>query len=175
MTAKFFADSNVVLYTIGKDPRKTEIARAILARRPVISTQVVNESINVCLRKLSFAREQAYVFGRAVMDRSEVLAVDEPTLDRAAALAIRHQLSHWDALIYCRCAARGLRHPLFRRPAAWATVRGWIACGESVHHIEQRDKKCRIRYVSRDAFSELHKHSCNARKVLVLQWPRWSV
>ena len=99
MTAKFFADSNVVLYTIGKDPRKAEIARTILARRPVISTQVVNESINVCLRKLSFAREQAYTFGRAVMDRSEVLAVDEATLDRAAALAIRYQLSHWDALI----------------------------------------------------------------------------
>ena len=99
MTAKFFADSNVVLYSIGKDPRKAEIARAIIARRPVISTQVVNESINVCLRKLSFAREQAYAFGRAVMDRSEVLAVDEHTLDRAAALAIRYQLSHWDALI----------------------------------------------------------------------------
>ena len=99
MTEKFFADSNIVLYTIGKDPRKAEIARGILARRPVISTQVVNESINVCLRKLSFSREQAYAFGRLVMDRTEVLAVDEPTLDKAAALAIRYQLSHWDALI----------------------------------------------------------------------------
>ena len=107
MTAQFFADSNVVLYSIGKDPRKAEIARAIIARRPVIGTQVVNEAISVCLRKLSFARVQAYTFGRAVMDRSEVLAVDEPTLDRAAALAIRYQLSHWDALIIAAAVLGG--------------------------------------------------------------------
>jgi predicted nucleic acid-binding protein len=33
------------------------------------------------------------------MDRTEVLSLDESTVDQAAALAIRYQLSHWDALI----------------------------------------------------------------------------
>jgi predicted nucleic acid-binding protein len=60
MTAKSFADSNVVLYTIGKDVRKADI-------------QVVNECVSVCLRKLSFTREYAYAFARTLMDRTEVL------------------------------------------------------------------------------------------------------
>ena len=99
MTAKSFADSNVVLYTIGKDARKATIARGLIAGQPAISVQVVNECVSVCLRKLSFSREQAYAFARTLMDRTDVLALDEAAIDQAATLAIRYQLSHWDALI----------------------------------------------------------------------------
>jgi predicted nucleic acid-binding protein len=99
MTAKSFADSNIVLYTIGKDARKAIIARALLAKHQAVSVQVVNECVSVCLRKLSFTREQAYEFARTLMDRTDVLSLDESTVDQAARLAIRYQLSHWDALI----------------------------------------------------------------------------
>jgi predicted nucleic acid-binding protein len=99
MTEKSFVDSNVVLYTIGKNVRKAEIARGLVAERPTLSTQVVNECVSVCLRKLAFTREEAYAFAHTLMDRSVVLPVDEATVDRAGTLAIRHQLSHWDALI----------------------------------------------------------------------------
>jgi predicted nucleic acid-binding protein len=58
-----------------------------------------NECVSVCLRKLLFTREQAYAFARTLMDRTEVLPLDESTVDQAAVLAIRYQLSHWDALI----------------------------------------------------------------------------
>jgi predicted nucleic acid-binding protein len=107
MTAKSFVDTNVVLYTIGKDARKADIARGLVGAQPAISTQVVNESINVCLRKLSFTRETAYAFGRTLMDQAVVLPVDEATLDRAAAVAIRYQLSHWDALIVASALLAG--------------------------------------------------------------------
>jgi len=40
------------------------------------------------------------------MDRTEVLSVDESTIDQAAALAIRYQLSHWDALVAAALLAR---------------------------------------------------------------------
>jgi predicted nucleic acid-binding protein len=99
MTAKSFADSNVVLYTIGKDARKAAIAPKLLADSQAVSVQVVNECVSVCLRKLSFTREQAYAFARTLMDRTEVVSMDESTLDQAAALGIRYQLSHGDALI----------------------------------------------------------------------------
>ena len=107
MTEKCFVDTNVVLYTIGKDARKADIARKLVAARPTVSTQVVNESISVCLRKLSFEREKAYAFGRTLMDQSEVLALDEATLDRAAAVAMRYQLSHWHALIVASALLAG--------------------------------------------------------------------
>lgn len=107
MTAKSFVDSNVVLYTIGKDVRKAKIARELVAAEPAASTQVVNECVSVCLRKLSFTREQAYAFARTLMDRTEVLPLDEATIDRAAAVAIRYQLSHWDALIVASALIAG--------------------------------------------------------------------
>jgi predicted nucleic acid-binding protein len=78
-----------------------------LARNPRLAPQVVNESISVCLRKLSFTREKAYAFGRTVMDQTEVLALDEATIDRAAAVATRYQLSHWDALIVASALLAG--------------------------------------------------------------------
>ena len=99
MTAKCFADTNIVLYTIGQDQRKSSIARSILAAHPVISTQVINEAINVCLRKLDFDREKAYAFADSIMKFTEVLPVDELTVRKSADLAIRYQLSNWDALI----------------------------------------------------------------------------
>jgi predicted nucleic acid-binding protein len=41
------------------------------------------------------------------MDRTEVLSLDEFTVDQAAVLAIRYQLSHWDALIVAAALLAG--------------------------------------------------------------------
>ena len=107
MTAKCFADTNVVLYTIGKNSRKAEIARGILAARPVVSAQVIKEAINACLRKLGFERTKAYAFADAVMKLTDVLPVDETTVRRSAELAIRYQLANWDALIVAAAVLAG--------------------------------------------------------------------
>ena len=68
-----------------------DIARELVGGQQAINTQVVNERISVCLRKLSFTREQADAFERTVMDQTEVLPLDEATLDRGATVAIRYQ------------------------------------------------------------------------------------
>jgi predicted nucleic acid-binding protein len=94
MTAKVFADTNIVLYTIGQDVRKAAIARRIIATHPKVSTQVINEATSVCLRKLGFTREQAYAFADEVMCRTDVLPVDEQVTRESAELAIRYQLSN---------------------------------------------------------------------------------
>lgn len=99
MTAKSFLDTNVVLYTIGKDKLKTEIARSLVATAPYVSAQVINEGISVCLRKFGFSREQAYAFADNVMRRTNVLPLDEAVIRKSAEIAIRQQISNWDALI----------------------------------------------------------------------------
>jgi predicted nucleic acid-binding protein len=99
MTALAFADTNIVLYTIGQDAHKASIARRIIAAQPKVSTQVINEATNVCLCKLNFTREQAYAFADEIMCRTDVLPVDESVTRKSAELAIRYQLSNWDALI----------------------------------------------------------------------------
>ncbi len=99
MTALIFVDTNLVLYTLGTDARKKTIAREILAARPVLSSQVINEAINVCLRRFKFTRERAYAFADIIMRRTDVRSVDETTIRKSAEIAIRYQFSNWDSLI----------------------------------------------------------------------------
>lgn len=107
MIAKSFADTNIILYSIGQDSEKRNISREIIKSRPVISTQVVNESINVCLRKLGFEREKAYEFAESIMSYTEVVPVDEAIVRRSANIAIRYKLSNWDALIIAAALQSG--------------------------------------------------------------------
>lgn len=99
MTAKIFLDTNIVLYAVGQDTHKKTVARQILASSPVVSAQVINECVNVCLKKFKFDKKQAYAFADAVMNKVNVLPVDETVIRKGAELAMAHQLSHWDALI----------------------------------------------------------------------------
>ena len=99
MTAKSFLDTNIVLYTIGQDARKKTLARQLIAASPMVSAQVINESVNVCLKKLKFDKVHAYAFADIVMNKVNVLPVDEAVIRKGAELAMEHQLSHWDALI----------------------------------------------------------------------------
>ena len=98
---KYFADTNIILYTIGQDNRKTELTRSLIKRELelVVSTQVINECVNVCLRKLNFTRQKAYYFADQIMSATNVVAVNEETVRKSAEIAINHQISNWDALI----------------------------------------------------------------------------
>jgi predicted nucleic acid-binding protein len=99
MTVKVFSDTNIVLYTIGQDARKAKIARELVSICPLVSAQVINESISVCLRKFGFTKERAYAFADSIMRFVDVLPVDETTIRKSSEIAIRYQLSNWDALI----------------------------------------------------------------------------
>lgn len=107
MTAKIFLDTNIVLYAVGQDAHKKMVARRLLATSPMVSAQVINESVNVCLKKFKFDKRQAYAFAEAVMDKVNVLPVDESVIRKGAELAMTHQLSHWDALIVAAALLAG--------------------------------------------------------------------
>jgi len=51
MTAKAFADTNIAIYAEGSDVRRAQRAIAILEHGPVISSQVVTETISTLTRK----------------------------------------------------------------------------------------------------------------------------
>lgn len=99
MTARIFLDTNIALYTMGQDAQKKLIARELVAKLPFVSAQVVNECVNVCLRKFSFSRERAYAFADLLMQKTNVLPVDELVIRKSAEVAMRYQMSNWDALI----------------------------------------------------------------------------
>jgi predicted nucleic acid-binding protein len=45
MTVKVFLDTNIVLYAIGQDTNKKAVARQLIAASPMVSAQVINESV----------------------------------------------------------------------------------------------------------------------------------
>ena len=99
MTAKAFADTNVAIYAEGSDTQKAQRATAILESTPVISTQVVNETISALTRKYGFTLAEAHEVATSLLDLCEVVPVTADTIREAMRLAARFQLSHWDSLI----------------------------------------------------------------------------
>ncbi len=70
-----------------------------MAARPCISTQVVNEFISVCTRKLGLNRAAAHESARALMVHCDVMPVTAATVDRALRIGERYGFSHWGSLI----------------------------------------------------------------------------
>jgi predicted nucleic acid-binding protein len=102
--ARCFIDTNVLVYADSTDePRKQRIAIDLLRHLRfehlgVLSTQVLNEYIQVGLRKLGLShthlREQLHCYRQL-----DVVVMTPDTIDLALDLHQKHALSYWDALI----------------------------------------------------------------------------
>jgi len=99
MTARSFADTNVVVYTLDADPNKRRAAITVMRMHPVISVQVINEFMSVALGKMKLARPTANRPAQILIKRCEVFDLTVETVRHAINLGERYQLSHWDALI----------------------------------------------------------------------------
>lgn len=104
---RVFADTNIAVYAESDDGEKSRRARAIIEDSPVISTQVVNEVIATLTGKYAFSRPDAYDVASGLMDLCEVAPVDQGTVREAMRIAVRYQLSHWDALIVAAALEAG--------------------------------------------------------------------
>jgi len=99
MTARVFSDTNLFIYAESQNQDKSSRANAIIQGAPVISTQVINETVSVFTRKHGFLLSEAYEIAESLLDLCEVVAVDAHTIRKAINLAKRYSLSHWDSLI----------------------------------------------------------------------------
>lgn len=99
MEERTFLDSNVVLYLLSSDEFKRERVEALLARRPLISVQVLNEVTNVCRKKARISWEDIDAFLAGVRHFCPVTDLTEHMHDTARRLARRYQLSIYDATI----------------------------------------------------------------------------
>jgi len=99
MTDRVFADTNLFIYAESQNEDKAAIAIEIIQKSPVISTQVINETVSVLIRKHKFLLAEAHEIAESLLDLCEVAAVDVLTLRKAIDLAKNHSLSHWDSLI----------------------------------------------------------------------------
>ncbi|VDC19825.1 PIN domain-containing protein [Pseudogemmobacter humi] len=93
-----FADTNVVLYLLDDSP-KADPAEAILAQRPHISVQVLNEALVNCHRKAGLSREEADAFLTGVRALCSVEDLTPQTHEVGRALAELYGFSIYNSMI----------------------------------------------------------------------------
>jgi predicted nucleic acid-binding protein len=97
---KVFVDSNIIVYLVdNRSKEKTKKAQDFLSPDFFISTQVVSENVNVCLKKLHLIKETTFDFARRIVNRFKILQITEATLLKSFEIAIKYQLSSWDSII----------------------------------------------------------------------------
>lgn len=91
-------DTNVLVYAFDRDPAKAAVAERLLATKPFISVQALNELVNVLRRKRALSWPE---ISEVVETVSALCRVIDLTLDThriALALVRRYSLGWWDAL-----------------------------------------------------------------------------
>jgi len=97
---KIFADSNVLLYLLGDDERKKDIAKSILKSNPTISTQVISENINVLFRKFKgITTGQIIQHANLLTNYCQVSLITFDTIETALELKIKYQFQWYDCSI----------------------------------------------------------------------------
>lgn len=99
MTAKFFADTNIIIYVQENDREKSLRAMMILESHPILSTQVILEAINTLNVKFGFSLSDAHDIALSVLAMCKVVPVTIKTILKASSLVDCYRLSHWDSII----------------------------------------------------------------------------
>ena len=97
MNVNFF-DTNVILYLLDDGP-KAVVADKLLPRRGVISVQVLNEALAVCIRKKHMSWNEAGDFLNGIRRVCLVAGLTAQTNDFGRALGERYGFSVYDAMI----------------------------------------------------------------------------
>jgi len=98
MPGRFF-DTNVLLYLLSDDGAKADIAEGLLRDGGTVSVQVLNEIANVTQRKFRMSWSQTDEFLLMIREFVTVEPLTSEIHDLGIALAQKHALSVYDAMI----------------------------------------------------------------------------
>jgi len=99
MKDNYFLDTNVLIYTVTGEARKKEISINLLCTNAVISTQVVNECINVMSRKWKYDYSQIRLVTAQFTQECQVMTLSLRTVCLAMDLAKKYRYTYFDSLI----------------------------------------------------------------------------
>jgi predicted nucleic acid-binding protein len=98
MPGSFF-DTNVLVYLASGDAEKANRAEAVVREGGAISVQVLNEVANVARRKMKLSWQETHGFLASLRELLTIHPITVDTHELGLALAERHQLRIYDALI----------------------------------------------------------------------------
>jgi predicted nucleic acid-binding protein len=98
MPGSFF-DTNVLIYLASEDAAKADRAEAVISGGGAISVQVLNELANVARRKMRMSWQDTHAFLSLLRSLLNVDSVAVENHETGLALAERHNLAIYDAMI----------------------------------------------------------------------------
>lgn len=107
MRDKLFVDTNVLLYLLSDDEHKKSRAKDVLLTYPLISTQVINEFSNVCIRKFKLPADQLLKALNGIERFSSIANSTISTTRKAIHLQSRYKLQYYDCLIIATALENG--------------------------------------------------------------------
>jgi predicted nucleic acid-binding protein len=102
MKDKYFIDSNILIYAhTMQDEKKKAIAHQILSlnQEVLLNTQVINESINVFIKRFNISFVQIQKIVEEIIYYLPVRAIDENTIRLGLKIHNKYHYSYYDALI----------------------------------------------------------------------------
>ena len=112
--AKAFIDTNlfVYLYSDQEPDKRQAVIAAMNQYDRFVSTQVLNEFCNVCIRKLNLQVSAVKQAVEEICVVCEVLAVDESTVLSALDVLEKYKYSYYDSLIIASALKGGCEYLL---------------------------------------------------------------
>ena len=108
MSGEVFVDTNVLVYAVADAQSKRVIAQSLLAENEiVVSTQVINEFVAVCLRKRILSQADTIKVAREFLDVLRVTTLSKATIELSLDLMVSYQFSYWDSLIIAAAIESG--------------------------------------------------------------------
>lgn len=102
MSDKVFIDSNILIYAYSIDePAKQKIVDQLLDQYQhiIISTQTINEFINVALKKKKLNHQQISLAIKEFFSIFSVEIINAATIQKAIEISHQHHYSYFDSLI----------------------------------------------------------------------------
>lgn len=98
--SKYALDTNVLIYLYDDiSSYKKQIAEDLLQNKPIISTQVTSEYLNVSKRLLKLTKIELYQKCNRVFEFCKIIPVSQKTLNTAEILIKKYDFQIFDAII----------------------------------------------------------------------------
>lgn len=94
-----FVDTNVIIYSLSDDNHKRRQALTLIASKPVISVQVLNETANTLQRKLKFTPSAIQFVLKQLIQECELVPLFPQNSLTAVDIMTRYRFSFYDSLI----------------------------------------------------------------------------
>lgn len=100
MSERISVDTNVILYALNEaDLAKKKVALSIISDLPLISSQVLSETVNVCRRKWKYDKYRQIKVAEFLLRNCQLLPVGKQTVELAHALIKRYDFQYFDSII----------------------------------------------------------------------------